>query len=849
MRNKLLLIFVLGIFLFSGVSAWSNSTFNNSLSTENITFTGDENYTRWLSVPENTYVTNGQINLSGYDNPEIQTVTTLFSWNQTGNNLGLEGNGTYFWNIDRANDSIEQYNLTGTLINEFDVSAKVADYPTDIYSNGTNLFISSGANAVISVYTYSGVWTEDITVTGTSLSSGIFGIGGDGTNFWVGGFLPDIIFKMNSDLSTQISNKTVSHGVIYGISVDDNYIWWCDYQSSCGRINKDFTDERGFSAGGIGIYSNNTNIFISHNTEDSLKTALINKYPINISLFLNDTSILSHAGEFNSTFSPNKTSNFANTINNYISKATAVAGNYLIPFIFHSDTVGILEYLILKFSNDGFIENSQTYTSPIVSGSNSTFAINTSYDSTEFSNAIGNLVYNGTSYLGTKSGSGNDYIFTKNLKVPVVTTQTNVSFYWSIILNNGTDNYYNSTSYNQTINIMGVDNCSTYTNVLYNFTIVDEKTQVKLNPTTQNTTGKVNLIMYSTLDGSQISNYSQLYSKNNSYSVCLSSNLSAGESYKVDLENQYTADNYATEFYNIQKSTITSASMNQNITLYNLDNSTAQVFTVTYRDASFLPVEGALVTVTRKYIDEGVFKTVEAPVTDANGQTLVNLELYNAIYTFVFSKDGVVLSTFDNSQVKCSNLVLAQCDLTFNAVTASISPVKYIDVDGMSYVLSYDNTTRVVSNTFTITDGTLKTVSINATLMNSLNSAVCSNQLTSSSGTVSCTIPANFNNGSALIKTYQDGVWAGQGSVFLGQNNKSLYGSNLLFLSIFMFLTLFGIGLSDNPMVTGIFLFIGAIIGLGMNLTANTGVVGAGATALWLLIAIILVIVKGARRA
>ena len=41
------------------------STFNNSLSEENITFSGDENYTRWLSVPEGASVTSAVMNLSG----------------------------------------------------------------------------------------------------------------------------------------------------------------------------------------------------------------------------------------------------------------------------------------------------------------------------------------------------------------------------------------------------------------------------------------------------------------------------------------------------------------------------------------------------------------------------------------------------------------------------------------------------------------------------------------------------------------------------------------------------------------------------------------------------------------
>lgn len=515
--------------------------------------------------------------------------------------------------------------------------------------------------------------------------------------------------------------------------------------------------------------------------------------------------------------------------------------NYNIT-IYANDSIGNEGNSFISWNVPFFI-STETYSSSILEGGTATFTLTGKTNGTDI--AIANLSYNAGQNIGSISKTDNSFTITESFAVPLVTSDTNYTFFWKLTQGSATTSL---STHNQTVLNFGIDDCSAYTNVLYNFTIVDEKTQVKLIPATQNTSAKVDMTIYSTLDSSIIGGLNTSFSKINPYSICLSSNLSAGESYRIDLQNQYTADNYVTEFYNIQKSTITASSLNQSINLYNLDNTTSQVFSVTYRDSSFLPVKGALVTVQRKYIDEGVFKTVEAPLTDSNGQTLVNLELYDALYTFIFSKDGTVLSTFDNTQVKCTNLVLGQCDLTFNAVSSPVKPTQYTSIDGMTYVLSYNNDTKVASAEFTIEDGTLKTVSINVTLLDSLSTPVCSNQLTSSSGTVSCTIPTHFNNGTAVVKIYQDGVFEGQGSVYVGTNNKSLYGKNIVFLSIFMFLTLFGIGLSDNPMVTGIFLFIGALIGLGMNITANTGVVGAGATILWLFIAILLVIIKGSRR-
>jgi len=49
-------------------------------------------------------------------------------------------------------------------------------------------------------------------------------------------------------------------------------------------------------------------------------------------------------------------------------------------------------------------------------------------------------------------------------------------------------------------------------------------------------------------------------------------------------------------------------------------------------------------------------------------------------------------------------------------------------------------------------------------------------------------------------------------------------------------------------MVSGIFLIFGAIIGISFNLVSNTGFIGYSATILWLIIAIVIIIMKGAKR-
>jgi len=61
-------------------------------------------------------------------------------------------------------------------------------------------------------------------------------------------------------------------------------------------------------------------------------------------------------------------------------------------------------------------------------------------------------------------------------------------------------------------------------------------------------------------------------------------------------------------------------------------------------------------------------------------------------------------------------------------------------------------------------------------------------------------------------------------------------------------MTLIGAGISDNPVYTVFFLMVGVILLYALNLVANNGFLGATATILWLIVAIILIAIKGSNR-
>jgi len=546
--------------------------------------------------------------------------------------------------------------------------------------------------------------------------------------------------------------------------------------------------------------------------------------------------------------------------------------------IWANDTFGNTASQYFNWDYYGF-ENSISYTTPVLFGSNQTFVIDLSYDSTHFSNIGATLVYNGTSYSGTRIGTGNNATFIRSINVPYPTTDTNYTFYWNVSLNNGTQYYSTSTTNTQLVQTLSVDNCSTNTKVLYNFTIVDEDLQTKLDGTTKKTLGNINLQIYN-LAGTLITSYAKSFNQTNPFGICLNNNLSGGESYKINVQVQYSADGYQKEYYHIQQDTLNAADFTTNITLYDLSTASASqgtstavvgeynvsnytstststtnyagsgyVFKITYKDENFFPVSNAIIQIQRKYVDEGVFKTIEIPITDTNGQTTASLVKNTVIYTFIVLKNGVVLATFDNVNAVCQNEVLAQCEINLNAFSTTVSTIDYTVLTDFSFTKSWNLTTRTFTLVYTIPSGSANTVLLNGTLADGMGTTmICSDTLTSASGTLTCVVPSGYMNQTAVFKVYSNGVQKVEVVIPISQKPSDLYGGSIVFLSIFLMLMVIAVAAVESPMLSGFILIIGLIVGFSIGLLGNTGFYGAGATILFMIIAIIIVLVKGSGR-
>ncbi len=562
--------------------------------------------------------------------------------------------------------------------------------------------------------------------------------------------------------------------------------------------------------------------------------------PFNISLNFTASQTLLQSCWYNSTFNLSITSIVCNSRNN----VSIISPQNQTIYVYANTTFGLETMRSLEFYPD-IVELSQHYITPTFEGAVERFRINVSIiDWSSITTAYIN--YNNTYYLGTiENIAGNNFSIYRDLSIPLVTEITNRTFWWNITLDSNINGL--SSKNNQSVLELSIDGCGTNTDVFYNFTIRDEKNQTIINESIHNTFSRINIQIYPLTLSILIAEYNSSFTTN-PFAVCLNNNFSTGESYRFDLQVQYAADLFSSELYHVQNETINLTSFPTEISLYDLILTDAQVFKIIFRDSSFLPVENALIKIYRKYIDEGIFRIVEIPKTDERGETVASFVVNDVIYNIVVEKFGVILETFNNVITSCQTPAITTCEIDLNAFADSVTLPDFLEEGDFQFTLDHNKTSNVVISVFSIPSGTVSTIRLEVIREDVLGTAVCSDTILASSGTLSCIIPNSFGNSSVRASLYQDDVLKAWGDLSVRSSPRTIYGTSVVILALFVFLTLLGAGVSDNPIYTIIFFMVGVILLFAMNLVASNGFIGATATILFLIIAIIIVIIKGSRR-
>ena len=492
-----------------------------------------------------------------------------------------------------------------------------------------------------------------------------------------------------------------------------------------------------------------------------------------------------------------------------------------------------------------FRENEQGYSSSTLEGSSEKFTINISIN-TAYQPTTMNLIYNNTVYVGTSNNlGGGNYTLTRILNIPGVTSSVNNTFLWSITLTNGIN--YNSSTNNQTVNNINIDDCSAYSFVVVNYTLRDEENKSKMNGAIYNSSIEIDLNLYPVGSSTASTSYSQNYSKTNNALVCLENDLDNAQ-YEMDVQTRYVADGYSPEFHHIQNFSLINSTLGQEIDLYDLKSTDAQRFLVTYKDSSFLPVANVLIDIQRKYVSEGIFRSVEIPKTDDDGQAIAYFDLENVAYTVIVSRYGEILSTFDNIAVVCQDQIIGDCRLNLQATTTGEDFPNWDEIGSLSHTMVWSEALRKVTVVFSTTDGSSRTVLLNTTKFDRFqNQSVCSDSITSSSGTLTCTVPGGYGNITVVSELYSDGELVRREIYKISESTGDIFGINGILMMLILLITL---PLMMTTSTIGVILgvFVGLIMGSLLMLYDTGSILGAASVVTWAILAGVILIWKIARR-
>ncbi len=496
--------------------------------------------------------------------------------------------------------------------------------------------------------------------------------------------------------------------------------------------------------------------------------------------------------------------------------------------VYANDTIGNENSSFVSW-NYNVLQNNQTFNLNTTEGSTESFTLNYLGNETPIS---ASFIYNGVVTSADIDDSNFPIvILTESIVIPGVTGQTNLPFIWNIVT---ASSNVNTSETNQTVSDLSLDNCSTFTNVLFNLTVVDEATQLILNGSGNNVSVEVDVTMFSEDLSIQVINFSTEFNQTNPNAICSETDLFNGTVYILDAIFKYSAADRAIEYHNIRDSTIDNASVIQNITLFDIKTSESTEFQITFKNSDFVVVENALIQVNRQYVSEGVFKTVELPITDSNGQTIVHLVANDIVYNYIVTKNNVILGTFNNLIAFCDDASIGQCFISLNALAGTVGAFNPDTGSGISTTdLVFNSTSRDLTLSFTTNDGSVRTIIMNGTKMDQLgNTSVCLTTITSSSATLTCNIAQSLGNETIIIDVFVNDELA-LTSFFKAANDIDL-GFSGLFLLLFLVVSL-GLMFSESKSMTIMGIILGFVAG-SMLFLIEGGIVGRGSAIMWLII-------------
>lgn len=500
--------------------------------------------------------------------------------------------------------------------------------------------------------------------------------------------------------------------------------------------------------------------------------------------------------------------------------------------------------------NYGFLQNSQTWENTTGELSTTNFKINITLANTIL-NSQATLFYNNTQYGSSTTTEGSNRIFSSNVITPDVNTATAKSFFWILQFTDTSGNVlnFNTTALSQIVNPISIDNCTTNTDLVLNYTLFDEDNLTMLTVGgVINSTINVQVTL-SPLSDSSIQNiFNRSYINVNPARVCIAAGLLNTTSYRLDATASYESTNRVKEYHNIQNFTLNNNTSPLNRGLYDLLTTRSTEFLITAKDENFLPVKNGIIEISRKYLELGTNIVIEIPKTDNDGKTVAHFVTGDEVYTLVVKKDGRIISTFENQIPVCQNAAIGQCTFTLNALMTSTNPADFSSFGDLNYVMQFNNSARTINVNFNTASGGTKQVNLQVIHFTSLgNTTICNSTQTGSSGNLLCSIPQTYGNTTVQAMLFSNSALVTTAYYSLSQTGQELFGGTGVFLILILVIILPLMFLSSGfgIVIAGIF---GLIIAAILNIYTGGSLIGIGSTILWLIIAGGIVIWKISKR-
>ncbi len=502
--------------------------------------------------------------------------------------------------------------------------------------------------------------------------------------------------------------------------------------------------------------------------------------------------------------------------------------------VYANDSGGSTNSSFTEWSYE-LLEISQNYSSNISEGESDIISATVVVDSgSSLTSSL--LEYNGTNFTTSRIFIDNNFIVSSTITAPLVSSDANVTFNFYLTVDS---TEYKLQTQEQEILNLNFDICGGLSNdTLINASLFDEGARTELNGTIE-----FNARIISKSSGEEVSAINGTFEGVSSGALCFSP-VSFYDLYFFDAEIRYSSDEYATEFYYIQKADMSDYPVN--LSLFSLKQNDSTEFAITYKNDAFIFTEGAVIQLQRRYVGDNVYEIVEAPLTGNGGKAVLHIDLNTNRYRISVVKDGVLLDFFENTVFDCNNELSGECTHSLEGTVDPNNDIPITELTDFSYTINIDEDNQTITVLFAVPSGTPSTINVLLEQIDMFgNLTACNTTVITSAGSITCGYVDTIEKSILELSISKNDI---QLAVSTYVNDPELDMDSMNFFIVFLFtISLVGMAIASPEWMILISVMVLMISGTLLLINGMNLVIGLGAIA-WVLIAAAIIIFKLAKQ-